>query len=216
MKVFAISDIHGRLRELNDLFMLISPDKTDVLIFLGDFIDRGPKSNLVIERLLEISKLYPNSRFIKGNHEEMALYSRFDEDVFRLWMSYGGDKTLESYPDGIPKGHWQFLRDLEPYVELEDKIFVHAGLEYNFPMSEQNEEVLLWNRLAAPISHRSGKRIVCGHSAERSGYPKQYGDAWSIDCAGWLTALDVGSNDVYQVDSTKNIRQFNLYSQLNT
>jgi len=208
MATFAISDIHGRLQELELLLGYIECSSTDTVIFLGDYIDRGPDSNKVIERLIEIESAMPNTSFLKGNHEEMAISSKTDSDVRKLWMKYGGDKTLESYPDGIPREHWSFMYRLEKFVETDDSIFVHAGLDENLAMEEQDNEVLIWKRLNSPLHHYSNKKIYCGHSKQRSGLPALFGSARCIDCSGWLTAIDVDTDRVYQINNVGNRRDF--------
>jgi serine/threonine protein phosphatase 1 len=125
-------------------------------------------------------------------------------------MQCGGDKTLESYPNGIPDAHWEFMRSLKPFIETDECIFVHAGLNEAVSLADQDDESLMWNRLSKPLRHASGKSIYCGHSSQPSGLPISYGSAVCIDCTGWLTAIDVDTNHVYQVNSVLNRREFFL------
>jgi serine/threonine protein phosphatase 1 len=200
VSIFAISDIHGRIIELNNLLDFIEFQPTDMIVFLGDYIDRGSNSFEVIERLIEIKRLVPNSYFLMGNHEEMAIASKDDSDIFEYWMKYGGDKTLNSYPEGIPEEHWYFMSQLTPYLETESAIYVHAGLQEELPMDKQPSEKLRWDRLTKEIVHYTNKKIYCGHSSQASGFPSLYGDARCIECVGWLTAINVETDFVYQVN----------------
>lgn len=210
MSTFAISDIHGRLTELELLLSLIECNKTDEVVFLGDYIDRGPSSKQVIDKLIHIKESMPRSRFLKGNHEDMALFSRKDTDAHMFWLKYGGDKTLESYNGEIPDSHWDFIERLDLYYETNDSIFVHAGLSNELDLKDQDEETLIWNRLSAPISHTSNKKIFCGHSSQRSGYPILYGSARCIDCSGWLSAINTETDTVYQVNHLADKRIFQI------
>jgi len=210
MATFAISDIHGRINELNSLLNYISYSPSDTLVFLGDYIDRGPNSNAVIETLIELSSNKSNAYFLKGNHEEMAVMSKVDSDTRKLWMQCGGEETLRSYPNGIPNHHWSFIYKLKKYFETDDSIFVHAGLEEKIAMDMQTSESLLWSRLSDPIEHVSGKKIYCGHTSQKTGFPLMLGSARCIECYGWLTAIETYSDHVYQVNGSGDLRSFKI------
>lgn len=210
MNTFAISDIHGRIRELENLFEFIDCSPSDKVIFLGDYIDRGLYSKSVIDKLIELKKIMPNAYILKGNHEDLALSARTDADVKEYWLRYGGDKTLESYNGIIPDTHWEFLQELEKFVETDNAIFIHANLEPHLEMKDQKDETLMWERINSPLEHFSGKKIYCGHTTQISGYPKIQGSAHCIDCAGWLTAINVNTDRVYQVNEQNSRRQFDM------
>ena len=210
MATFAFSDIHGRRKELDDLLEFIGFTSDDTLVFLGDYVDRGPASREVIEELIGLKNTLPKVHFLKGNHEDMARGSKLHGDTAMFWLRCGGDKTLESYPHGIPEEHWDFMANLELYVETEEAIFVHASLNEHLSMQEQSEAVLIWQKLYQPLQHVSGKRIYCGHTTQQSGVPALLGDARCIDCLGWLTAIDAESDHVYQVDHAGHRRDFRL------
>jgi len=210
MATFAISDIHGRIDELKNLLSYINYSQSDTLIFLGDYIDRGPNSNAVIEALIELSSNKPNVHFLKGNHEEMAIMSKVDSDTRKLWMKCGGEETLKSYPEGIPNHHWSFIYKFKKYIETDDSIFVHAGLEEKIDMDMQTNESLLWTRLSSPIEHVSGKKIYCGHTSQKTGFPSLLGSARCIECYGWLTAIETDSDHVYQVNGIGDLRDFKI------
>lgn len=210
MATFAISDIHGQLIELESLLNYIDCSPMDTIIFLGDYIDRGPDSRGVIEKLIYLQKNMTNVHFLKGNHEDMAITSKVDSDARKLWMKHGGDATLESYSEGITNDHWRFMYKLKKYIETDDSIFIHAGLDEQLAMNEQTNEKLLWKRLNSPIHHSSGKKIYCGHSKQQSGYPAKLGSARCIECSGWLTAINTETDYIYQVNNVGEKRAFNI------
>lgn len=210
MATFAISDIHGRIHELERLMTYMGCSKLDTLVFLGDYIDKGPHANAVIQKLIHLAETMPNAHFLKGNHEEMAIRAKVDSDVRAYWLKYGGDKTLESYPNGISREHWCFMYQLKPYLETDEAIFMHASLDEHTPMARQDSETLFWKRLSQPLRHYTGKKIYCGHSSLRSGYPALFGHARCIDSSGWLTAINVDTDHVYQVNAAACQREFNI------
>src|SRR6266478_3824738 len=116
MRTLAIGDIHGCNVALTSLIRDVQPTSEDQLIFLGDYLDRGPASRDVLETLLQIRKEY-RTVFLRGNHEVMILEGRQDTLKANLWQSYGGLDTLVSYgaayqddwPDHIATTHWDFL-----------------------------------------------------------------------------------------------------------
>jgi serine/threonine protein phosphatase 1 len=208
MSTFAISDVHGRRHELELLMAYIDCSTADTLVFLGDYIDRGPDSRGVIEKLIELETVMPDVHFLRGNHEDMAIAARVDDEVRNFWIKHGGDKTLESYPYGIPIAHWRFIERLNNYIEMDESIFVHACLDGELAMECQQDEVLIWKKLRKPIHHFSGKKIYCGHSMQRSGYPAIKGSARCIECSGWLTAINVDTDHVFQVNAVSCKRNF--------
>ena len=178
-KIYAIGDIHGCLDPLNRLLEKIGPDpERDRLVFLGDYINRGPDSRGVIERLIAVKKKHPRTVFLKGNHEIMFL-DYLEGTPRELFLHAGGLETLDSYNisrfDGaagnsmIPAEHIRFLHDLLPYWESEDYIFVHAGFEKGRHPTTQRSEWLFWADKRRFLKQRfpGGKKIVIfGHFAE--------------------------------------------------
>jgi serine/threonine protein phosphatase 1 len=213
MRTLAIGDIHGCLRALLALLDVVQPAAEDQLITLGDYVDRGPDSRGVLDLLI---RLYDNGQLValRGNHDEMMLLSREDQPERRMWLRFGGVQTLESYGHGprdevyhqVPERHWQFLQhELINWYETEGHIYAHATVRPDLPMAEQDANVLLWERLYAPVEHVSGKRLICGHTRQDSGLPLDLGSAVCIDTAiyepdGWLTCLDVGSGHFWQAN----------------
>ena len=199
---FAIGDIHGCHTALTTLLDYVSPDAEDTLVTLGDYVDRGPDSAAVIEFLIAYAKtnaLIP----LRGNHELMMLDSREKDSWFRAWLSYGGKETLQSYSldvddaasiEKIPESHLDFLENrLVAYHECDSHFFVHAHVEENKALAEQSDSSLYWRRYIDPAPHCSGKTMVCGHTAQRSGKPAHNDSSICIDTwahgEGWLSCL---------------------------
>lgn len=170
-KIFAIGDIHGCANKLIALTDQIDIDfEQDTLVFVGDYIDRGPDSFEVVEYLLDLKKRSSNIIFLKGNHENMFEKYLSGPDK-QTYLMNGGQKTLESYigqhPTGppIPAAHLGFFKSLVLFYETEDYIFVHAGLRENIPLEMQDPDDLLWIRNEFIQSdHDFGKMVVFGHT----------------------------------------------------
>lgn len=177
MNYFAIGDIHGQVFKLKALIDKLHIREDDVVVFLGDYIDRGDFSFEVIEALIGFSEQF-NCVFLKGNHELMFMdyMSGIDEDLF---IYNGGYKTVLSYErysydiakhsDYIerfmPRAHIDFFQKLKPYYEVEDYIFVHAGIFPGTPMENMPDEILYWDRSFIYSSKEYvGKTVICGHS----------------------------------------------------
>ena len=172
-RIYAVGDIHGCYEKLMALMDKLDIDfDTDILVFLGDYIDRGPSSFEVVEYLKKMKKLFPKTVFLKGNHEEMLenYLSGIDKMTY---LVNGGQQTLDSYlsrprqPDDplIPQEHLDFFNSLLLYYETENYIFVHAGLKIQVPLEEQTVEDLLWIRNKfIQTKHDFGKQIVFGHT----------------------------------------------------
>src|SRR5215213_8913544 len=144
-RVLAIGDIHGCLTALDTLLGFVRPGPDDQLVFLGDYIDRGPDSKGVLDRLVELKKSGPIV-CLRGNHEIMMLGARQGRDDYRFWLACGGLEAMESYagPDGvaalddIPEAHWSFVRHgCVDWYETESHIFVHANLHPDKALDEQ-------------------------------------------------------------------------------
>jgi serine/threonine protein phosphatase 1 len=212
MRYLAVGDIHGCFRALKTLADFVPFGADDVLITLGDYVDRGPDSYAVLDWLLAWKQ---RGRLValRGNHEVMMLQARQSEDDLHSWLGVGGDATLASYsPLGdagrlldVPNSHWQFLEeDLCPWFETDTHFFVHANAYPDCSLAEQPDFMLYWESFDKPRPHESGKIMVCGHTPQKSGEPRNIGHAVCIDTwaygRGWLTCLDVGSGTYWQAN----------------
>ena len=212
MRVLAIGDIHGCSRALDTLLAAVAPRPDDLLITLGDYVDRGPDSRGVLDRLLRIRQ---TGRLValRGNHDLMMVSARASLEPVDGWLACGGRETLVSYGTGgtlgrfedVPDEHWEFLeKGCVDWYETETHLFVHANADPNLPLSEQPDYLLFWEPLGDPKPHHSGKIIVCGHTRQLSGEPLDLGflicvDTW-VYGQGWLTCLDVGTGQIWQAN----------------
>jgi 3',5'-cyclic AMP phosphodiesterase CpdA len=210
MRLLAIGDIHGCLGAFNELLKWVQPTPTDVVIALGDFVDRGPETRGVLDRLID-RKQTLNLVCLRGNHEEMMVEARHGGSSDRkMWLGVGGRQALDSYGvaatlEDVPRAHWAFLEgELVDYHETEHFIFAHATVVCDLPMAEQPDYALRWEFLPDAMRHRSGKPVICGHSSQKSGAPKVIPGAVCIDTfahgGGWLTCLDAASGRFWQTD----------------
>lgn len=195
MRLIAIGDVHGHLELLDELLAglkrppeAVDVDAHDRLVFLGDYIDRGPESAGVIERLIGLRSAGTDAVFLRGNHEEMMLRFLVDGDL-RLggaWLANGGDATLRSYgiappedpfdiedfmrcrralDSALPLSHRHFLETLTSVHRDGDYIFVHAGLRPGVAFDDQDERDMLWIREQFLDScHDFGGLVVHGHT----------------------------------------------------
>jgi serine/threonine protein phosphatase 1 len=170
---YAIGDIHGR----DDLFAALidrikedsaAMDEKPCLVLLGDYVDRGPSSKAVLERILNLqSAQWCDLVVLMGNHEEATLRFLSEPDYGQAWVEYGGATTLASYGVAAPRlrqdsegwvqardafikalgpNHLKLLMDMQISYWDEDYLFVHAGVKPGRPLEEQGAEVFLWIR----------------------------------------------------------------------
>ena len=209
-RVLAIGDIHGCLAALQTLDRHLAFGPDDLVIALGDYVDRGPDSKGVIDFLIELRKRTPRLVTLRGNHEVMMLAARTQGlDYFEGWLSAGGEQTLASYKAeslaDIPEAHWQFLESTLSIYETRTHFFVHANVFPHLPLREQPDSVIYWERISThEPRHCSGKTMVCGHTPQQSGKPLNLGHTVCIDTwvygEGWLTCLDVTSGQYWQAN----------------
>jgi len=231
--IYAVGDIHGRYDLVIDLMARISRDRAQspqrqaVLVFCGDYVDRGPDSAKVVEAMIWLSG-QPGfeTRFLLGNHEAAFMAFLTDPTRGESWMRYGGDETLVSYGiepprqiDGsrglemardallahIPPSHLRFLRELETIVEVGDYAMVHAGIRPGVPLGEQEDTDLIWIREDF-IGHPGPfeKIIVHGHTWVDD-QPRLLSHRIGIDTGAWrtgvLTAVRIEDGDVRMIQA---------------
>ena len=188
----AIGDIHGLARTLDRLLERLPAAGT--LVFLGDYIDRGPSAKDVIDRLL-VLEATRDCIFLRGNHEAMALAALDgDERMGIAWDMNGGLPTLRSYDFSLPDDHLEFLRRTRPYFVTEQYIFVHGGLLPGLQPEEMMEEMLWWTREPFLTSNYDwGRLVIHGHTPTPSGRPDVRPNRINIDTGavygGKLTAV---------------------------
>jgi serine/threonine protein phosphatase 1 len=156
-RTFVIGDIHGCVDELDRLLEAIAPAAGETVVFLGDYIDRGPASKAVIDRLLRLRGEGPRCVFLKGNHEDMFLGFLGERGTYgEAFLNNGGGPTLHSYGlaggwgqvrgADLPPEHLEFLRSLQLRSAHGAFLCVHAGLDPARPLEAQRDEDLLWIR----------------------------------------------------------------------
>jgi serine/threonine protein phosphatase 1 len=222
-RIYAIGDIHGRFDCLQSLQTLIDEDKEIFPIkscqevYLGDYVDRGPASSQVIECLIK-RQVSHGAVCLLGNHEADFLKS-IDSGLDQRWLRQGGEATLRSYgiePAGsrhvgdqvkqfLPASHDMFLRSLSQYHAIDSFFFVHAGIDPNLPVFDQDSETYLWIRgpfLSSTNWH--GMLVVHGHTpVERPEvHPNRIGIDTAAFATGVLTAV-VLEADGYRFLSTR-------------
>jgi serine/threonine protein phosphatase 1 len=226
MRILAIGDIHGCSIAFDTLLAAVQPQPDDLFITLGDYVDHGPDSKGIINRLIA---LHETGRLValRGNHELMMLKAHSHSRWVSSWVGCGGDKTLLSYSvsgddfdlGNIPDSHWDFLENVcVNWYETDTHFFVHANALPNLPLAEQPDHILFWEPFDYQSQHFSGKVMVCGHTTQKSGVPLNIGHAICIDTwvygKGWLTCLDVTSGTVWQANQAGQHRR--TYAKLTT
>ena len=178
-RTFVIGDIHGCLDEVDILLDHLDPTTADTVVFLGDYIDRGPASREVIDRLLRLRQRGPRCVFLKGNHEDMLLgYLGGRGHHGSMFLYNGGDATLRSYgvdppsvsaaQAAVPAAHVEFLRTLELQYVHGPFLCTHAGVDPRRPLNGQREEDLLWIRDEFLFNaHPFPFTVLFGHTPQR-------------------------------------------------
>jgi serine/threonine protein phosphatase 1 len=203
-RAFAVGDVHGCRLKLDRLLAKIDwrPENGELLIFLGDYIDRGPDSFGVVETVIGLKNSHPNEVILlKGNHEQMFINFITGQDEILL-ASNGVAFTVRSYNANypFPPAHFQFYQDLILYYETNDHIFVHAGLRPGIPLKLQSEIDCLWIREEFLTSdYDFGKTVVFGHTPLREPLicPGRAGLDTGAVFGGPLTCLEVTKGKLY-------------------
>ncbi len=215
MRRFVIGDIHGCAKALRTLIETIDPQRDDELIFLGDYVDRGPNSRGVVNQLIELRS---RCRLVtlRGNHEIMLMSVAFGGMDAKVWRKSGGLATISSYGGSlskIPPKHIAFYQELRPYYETETEIFVHANYEFHLPMNQQQDTIIYWTHLAhvVPQPHCSGKRVFVGHTPQPFGQILDVGHLVCVDTYcfgdGYLTAMNLATGELIQADKHGHLRR---------
>lgn len=206
-RFFAIGDIHGELSRLDRLMVKVRErldPQLDTVVFLGDYIDRGPDPKGVVDYILGLRAELPHVVCLKGNHEEMFLDWVIKGVNYDLYLYNGGGSTIQSYSRGgefrIPPEHMAFFTNLLLYYETEDYIFVHAGIRGGIPLPEQDPKDLVWIREEFILSpHDYGKLVVFGHTPLQRVFisENKIGIDTGAVYGGALTCLELPSRRIY-------------------
>ena len=206
MRYVAVGDIHGMREALDALLERLAPilEPDDQLVFLGDYIDRGPDSRGVINRLIDLAAERPGTVFLRGNHEQMMLDSRRWKLPTMDWACNGSDATLRSYgtrlmgwTSAVPGPHWAFLAASRLMLETDHYVFVHAGVDPR-GVAATTARTALWTRepfLSCPPAWE--QTVVFGHTIHRWGplvRPGKIGIDTGAYTGGPLTAVLLNAN----------------------
>jgi serine/threonine protein phosphatase 1 len=211
-QIIAIGDVHGKIELLRHLiFKSIKFDPSKhILVFLGDYIDRGKNSKEVVKFLIDLRKQYPESVILlKGNHEEIAFEFLTRKEKWELWGMVGGDETVASFDRNLTACKDMlipFIESLPVYYETATHIFVHGGIEGNKTPKQCREHSLLWNRNVE--TYKGSKILVVGHTivkdVVRLSNRVIMCDTGAFS-SGILSAINVETGDVYQAESKTKI-----------
>ena len=225
-RTIAIGDVHGCAQALATLIDAIRPTPHDTLVFLGDYIDRGPNSRGVLDEVIALREQCTVVPLL-GNHEEMLLaVLQGGQSETKFWLTFGGVASLTSYgwnegpelrPEDvrrlIPGEHVKFLKSCRDYFETVRHIFAHAYYDPHLPLHQQKWGGLRWASLPpVPERHCSGKVAIVGHTTQRSGDILDLGYLKCIDTfchgGGWLTGLEVeGAWREWQANEAGDLRE---------
>ncbi|MCA1031239.1 serine/threonine protein phosphatase [Bacillus timonensis] len=186
-RMLAISDIHGDYDKFVRLLQLVNYDKDkDQLLLLGDYVDRGPHSRAVLEKVFQLRA--EGAIALMGNHDKMMIDAfNGDEMNVKRWFYNGGIKTLQNYGYEIEKDdaeywyttdemppllemndeirtHIEILKDLPYYYETDTHIFVHAGVHPDTPLDSTDPQTLVWIREEFHKGYNGERTVVFGHT----------------------------------------------------
>lgn len=228
MNIYAIGDIHGCLNHLERLLDKVQPDlNRDRLLFMGDYIDRGPRPKGVVDYILRLQRLYPTENIIclKGNHE--AMFANFLQgQEINMFLFNGGLSTLKDYwgPEWgrqerlvLPPDHEEFYRGLKTIYETTDYIFVHGGLLPGVSLAEQREENLLWIRGEFIASKENfGRKVIFGHVPFRQPLimPNKIGIDTAAVYGNFLTCIQLPQEEFFFVGKHNESLSAKEYSSL--
>ena len=199
---YVIPDIHGRYDLLCDGLAEIaahSKGKAGVIVTIGDYVDKGPESKAVVDRLL--SGVGEGFRLValKGNHDALMVEALRDPSKMAAWITKGGDAALASYggdPAAVPQTHIDWLDGLRLMHVDAHRLYVHAGVDPEISLDRQGEATLLWKRYPKGFPNGFGKlHVVHGHDNCPDG-PLIYEGRTNLDTLAWRTGrLTIGVFD---------------------
>ena len=222
-RLYAVGDIHGCSRELSVLLDCLRNEERlgveDRVVFIGDYIDRGPDSRGVLQLLNEFREEFPGSIFLRGNHEDMLLdYLGFKGSQGLSYLANGGRGFLKSYGilascrpvevvNDLPNAHLAFLNSLERYALVGQYLFCHAGINPLLGLREQRDEDLFWIRDEFVMNiHRLDRTVVFGHTPYEDIFfnlPYKIGIDTGLVYKNLLSCIEVLHGEVIQVSYGK-------------
>lgn len=190
---YVIPDLHGRLDLLDAALQILSSrasSGSDRIVFLGDYVDKGPDSRGVIDRVRALDVVGPRVVTLKGNHDAMMAAALRGQIPMAVWEGRGGSAALESYggsAKAVPIEHVDWLESRALYYCDEYRIYVHAGLAPGIALNSQTEEIMLWKRYAdGDLDEFAGRHVVHGHDNRPDG-PILGAGRTNLDSGAWRT-----------------------------
>lgn len=197
---YAVGDVHGRCDLLDRALQDIEHDRAGeaaVVVFLGDYVDRGPQSREVITRLMDDETPGLAKVCLRGNHEAMMLQALFEGgQAMMSWLRNGGDATCRSYGGLFPPAHLAWLTALPVTYHTEHHVFVHAGIRPGVDLAQQRDADMLWiRRPFLDAEEGFTKHVVHGHSPEAQWNARPF--RTNLDGMAWRTGrLRIGVFDI--------------------
>jgi len=218
MRKIAITDVHGChltfKKLLRDVVQLTAEDE---LYLLGDYVDRGPGSRQVFDAIFELQAKGHKVRCLKGNHEAIFLECINGKGRFPDWLRYGGRMTLDSFdvlhPGEIPEEYVKFMNDLEYFIEIDNYILVHAGLNFMVTDPLKDPSGMMWSRNWEPNVNRNwlDKRcVVYGHTPNTKA---QIEASFTVFSQQKLLNIDAGCYGTY-IPGYGNLCAFDMTNQI--
>lgn len=223
-RLFAVGDVHGCSAELSCMLKHLSGpcalSQNDLVVFIGDYVDRGPDSKGVIDLLLEFQRSFPATIFLKGNHEHMLMgFLGLEPSEGWAYLQNGGAACLKSYNislssppeevlNALPREHIGFLSSLQRYILTEKFVLVHAGLNPLRDIRSQLDQDIFWIRdeFISNI-HHFDRTIVFGHTpfhAVLEHPPYKIGVDTGLVFGNMLSCLDLSSGEIHQIKRGEN------------
>lgn len=215
-RTFVVSDIHGCNQTFQQLLKKIEFSHDDQLFLLGDYIDRGPNSKGVFDTILNLMDQDYSVACILGNHEEILLQAVEDfttQKAKKWYYFHGGKETLQSFgighPKDIPSQYIDFVQSLPYYIEFEQYILVHAGLNLQISKPFTDHYSILWMRKyeqTVNLGWLDGRRIIHGHTPTDKQQIQQ--SILDVD-----TIIGIDNGCAYPVNNLNNLCALELESQ---
>lgn len=176
-RIYCISDIHGCANTFEAILDKIGLNKDDTLYLLGDYIDRGPRSRAVLDKIIHLQNKGFQLHCLRGNHEQMMLEAPLDDECAAIWLRNGGAEVLQEFAasnfSDIPKKYFDFLDGLHYYIQTDDMLFVHAGFKIDpllvfdpFNYEKHMLWIRKWEEQPGLFYWLRKRKVIHGHSPQ--------------------------------------------------